>query len=179
MNLSWIADDFPRDYVAEIRAETPPGQPPVEGIYVTVTNHSGSCWTLPFFSAMPGYPLVTGLVSVPARNALLVICGGTASYVLVENPAQNQFIRQCMPTRQAVSSFEDQCVLLADYTSITCIGSLGVNWTSDRLVLDDLSLLGVENGEISFQGLDPSDPRKVVNGRIDVKTGAPLRHGRH
>lgn len=183
MHQQWISSDFPRNFDAFILDETPYEEPIYfsddlsgrgrDGIHVTF-RAAGEEWTGKFPYGMPGYPIMSGLVSCPNPECVIVFSAGTAYYLEVIK-------RKCIeidvfPAVSTATSRDVAIVCVLSHDRLACIDAQGIRWRSESVVPDDLAVEQIGGDKIILRGFDPMIQDAIRVG-ISTKTGALVERG--
>ena len=179
MNTQWIFDDYERHFEAEILDESPYEEPLYfskdswararDGLYVKVRPGGDvSPWVGKFTYRFPGFRLISGLVSCPDPNHLLVLSCGAASYVTVNPPGCLAI--PAVPAIEVFSAPTANCVFITDNNRIVAIDNSGIKWHSSSIVPDRLHIQGVDTDFIYVTGFDVSR-QSVVERRVALSRG--------
>jgi hypothetical protein len=174
---------FPRNYEVRVLEGAPPVHPveklyhyPVEleegdrdGAYLRVAALTGPAWVGFFVLGFDSDQVVSELCSSPDPDSFCVVVGGYAYLVRADDPAQWLRVEQRPVVDMRVLS-QQGLLLFAGFTSITAVGSSGIQWTTERLSWEGLTITEVNEDKLLGRGWDaPAD--KEVPFEVDLKTG--------
>lgn len=117
--------------------------------FLHLTHRNGVSW----IAAMTGdlaNPAVEGVHATPSETHCLTIVDSTAFLINTAQPGNIQFIGDCIQKVEKYLMFE--LILLLDFAAITAIGKEGLLWQTPRLVQDGISILNINDKEISGVG---------------------------
>jgi hypothetical protein len=174
---------FPRNYEVRILEAAPPVHPienlyhyPVEleegdrsGAYVRVTPQSGSAWAGFFALGFDSDQVVSQLCSTPNPERFCVVVGGYAYVVKASDPADWLRIEQRPVVDLRVLS-QHSLLLFAGFTSITAFGNSGIDWTTERLTWEGLTISAIDGDKLLGHGWDALADKEVPF-EVDLKTG--------
>jgi hypothetical protein len=174
---------FPRNYQAKLLECAPPVHPveklhhfPVqmeegdrEGAYVRVVPARGPAWTGFFALGFDSPQVLNAVFSCPDPDCLCVVAGGYAYLVKATDPAQWLQIEQ-RPVMEMSSVPQMNLLIVIGFTSITAVGSAGIQWTTARLSWDGVRLTRVGDSMVEGLGWDAVTDREVAF-TVDLKTG--------
>jgi hypothetical protein len=126
------------------------------------------------------------LVSGPGSQQLVAVNGGCAYLIDVLQPMRYE-VAPASPILRAEGVTEPALLLLVTFTDLVAIDPVGLLWRTDRLVLDDLMLVGATRESIVVRGSTLEGG--VAQVTLDPRTGLivsdsapmpdPLRQQRH
>ncbi|HEY2170828.1 MAG TPA: hypothetical protein VGJ30_14470 [Candidatus Angelobacter sp.] len=174
---------FPRNYEVRILEAAPPIHPieklyhyPVEleegdrsGAYVRVAPQSGPAWAGFFALGFDSDQVVNQVCSTPDPGRFCVVVGGYAYVVKAPNPAQWFRVEQSPVVDLRVLSHHD-LMLFVGFTSITAVGSSGIEWTTERLTWEGLTIIEVKGDKLLGHGWDALADKEVPF-EVDLHTG--------
>jgi hypothetical protein len=112
------------------------------------------------------------VVGWPDEESFCVVKTGTGVLVRASDPRADQEI-EVFPICDVLPIAEHGLVLFADFTSLSAYGPAGLIWRSDRLVMDELKILGFEGGGLRVTGYVADEYPEF---EVDIATGvAPDR----
>jgi len=145
-----------------------------EPLVVRVTDANGAKWIAMVESG--GMHSFRGLLAGPGDHSLVIANGGAAYVIDTRNPHNDRSI-STMPVVNVSAIRELGYLLLSGYTDLTAVDEDGVVWRTDRIVLDDLSVVEATASSITVSGstieggscqltIDPqtglvNDPRQI------------------
>jgi hypothetical protein len=151
-----------------------------DAVVIGVEPGDGRPWVGLFNARIPSPRGATGVVALPDRQSIAVLCAGAAYRVSAVSPGDWEEI-SVGGVEAPVLSIEPELVLFVEHTSIIAYGSDGLAWQTERLVWDDLHALRVDGSTLIAEGFDPPVGRTVSFG-VDLNTGksddAPNPDGR-
>ena len=151
--------------------EPHPGRGEHWGLMLEIAPEGGQAW-IGVFEGLGGY--LSAVLSTPNPSELLVIADGQPYLVKVDDPKTVEDL-PCLPTTQAMPILAWQMIILVDFTDLVAIGGKGILWRSERLVTDELRLVGVEGGVIKATGW--SGGQGDVAFDVDPATGRIIGPG--
>jgi hypothetical protein len=174
---------FPRNYEVRILEAAPPIHPveklyhyPVEleegdrsGAYVRVTPQSGAAWAGFFALGFDSDQVVSQLCSTPDPERFCVVVGGYAYLVNASDHADWLRIEQRPVVDLRVLS-QQGLLLFAGFTSITAFGNSGIDWTTERLTWEGLTITAIDGDKLLGHGWDALSDKEVPF-EVDLKTG--------
>ena len=174
---------FPRNYEVRILEAAPPVHPveklyhfPVEleegdrsGAYVRVTPQSGPAWVGFFALGFDSDQVVNQVCSTHDPGRFCVVVGGYAYVVNTSDPADWLRIEQRPVVDLRVLS-QHGLLLFAGFTSITALGNSGIEWTTERLTWEGLTITAIDGDKLRGRGWDALADREVPF-EVDLKTG--------
>jgi hypothetical protein len=174
---------FPRNYEVRILEAAPPVHPveklhhyPVEleegdrsGAYVRVTPQSGTAWVGFFALGFDSNQVINAVCSTPDPGQFCVVVGGYAYVVKASSPADWLRIEQRPVVDLRVLS-QQSLLLFAGFTSITALGSSEIEWTTERLTWEGLTITAIDGGRLLGHGWDALADKEVPFV-VDLKTG--------
>jgi hypothetical protein len=114
------------------------------------------------------------LIGWPDEHSLCVLYAGTATVVRANQPHAT-FEIDAFPITDSLVVPSDRLVLFADFTNLVAYDAGGLRWESERLVWDDLAIIGVDDGCVVLEGFDaPSDQQARFT--VELSTGTPHGH---
>jgi hypothetical protein len=174
---------FPRNYQVRLLQAAPPIHPveklyhyPVEleegdraGAYVRVEPQGQTPWTAFFALGFDSEMAINAIYSCPDPDFFCAIAGGYAYVVKACDPA-NWFRIEQRPATVVRAIPELRLILFAGFTSITALGASGIEWTTERLSWEGVSIAQVEGNELKGLGWD-AITNKEVPFAVDLRTG--------
>jgi hypothetical protein len=97
------------------------------------------------------------------------VVGGYAYVVNTSDPADWLRIEQRPVVDLRVLS-QHGLLLFAGFTSITALGNSGIEWTTDRLTWEGLTITAIDDGKLHGRGWDALADKEVPFV-VDLKTG--------
>jgi hypothetical protein len=147
-----------------------PGVTPRPDLLLQVTTANGKSWTGGVRAGEPSVAsAVTGALTTPNKNRLVVLARGDAYLIDVQDPTNYRALSMGCPVVAVKPVPRENVLLLATPWDATAIGPDGVLWTTGRLAIDGLRLDESQDGWIAGVA-DPRDlePRDFA---IDLRTG--------
>jgi hypothetical protein len=174
---------FPRNYEVRILEAAPPIHPieklhhyPVEleegdrsGAYVRVTPQNGTAWVGFFALGFDSDQVINAVCSTPDPGQFCMVVGGYAYVVKASSPADWLRIEQRPVVDLHVLS-QESLLLFAGFTSITALGSSGIEWTTERLTWEGLTITAIDGGSLFGHGWDALADKEVPFV-VNLKTG--------
>jgi hypothetical protein len=112
----------------------------------------------------------TAVTALPDRETFAVISDGDAYRVWASEPGHWSEISPGGGYSEPLTLPELELVVLADFTTLVAYGPSGPVWESERLVWDDLRVLGVDQERLLMQGFD-APKNAIVPFSVDLRTG--------
>ena len=134
----------------------------------------GDPWIGVFYGGQYRHPPAARgrLLGWPDEMSLCVVWAGGADVVRSDDPRATYEIDAIHPITDVLTIPDHRLVVFADFTNAAAYGADGHMWTSPRLALDELALVGAE-GEIlhasGFNGGRSDDPISV-----SLRPGQPI-----
>lgn len=174
---------LPRNYEVRILEAAPPIHPieklyhyPVEleegdrsGAYVRVTPGGCPAWMGFFALGFDSDQVVNQVCSTPDPGRFCVVVGGYAYVVKASDPAEWLRIEQRPVVDVRVLS-QQGLLLFFGFTSITALGNSGIEWTTERLTWEGLTIAAVDGDKLHGHGWDALADKEVPF-TVDLKTG--------
>jgi hypothetical protein len=174
---------FPRNYEVKMLEAAPPVHPieklyhyPLEleegdrsGAYLRVIPQGEQAWVGFFALGFDSDQVVNQVCSTPDPERFCVVVGGYAYVVKAANPAEWLRVEQ-RPVVDLQVLPQKALVLFAGFTSITAVGSSGIEWTTERLSWEGLTITEIDGDKMLGHGWDALAD-KDVPFEVDLKTG--------
>lgn len=174
---------FPQHYEIKLLSSAPPVHPleklyhyPVEleegdraGAYVRVVPQGKTPWTGFFALGFDADQAISAICSCPDPDSFCAIVGGYAYVVQASNPEQWFRIEQ-RPVTALRILIEQRQILFAGFHSITALGARGIQWTTERLSWEGISLGEIAGDRLQGKGWDAITDKEVPF-EVDLKTG--------
>jgi hypothetical protein len=140
-----------------------------DGLLLRFTTSNGNEWSGCF--AFGDYELC-GVFASPHPDRVCVVSNGTGYWVQVDDPEKSAQL-DALPIRDVRIVSDAQIMLVADFTSLSAIGSDGQLWRH-RVCWDDLRILDIQQGIVFGTGYDPTNSQcdksqfavELATGRI-------------
>jgi hypothetical protein len=184
MNQQFRLDvTFARNYEFKLLESAPPIHPverihhyPVEleegdraGSYVRIEPRGRPAWTAFFAQGFDSPLAINAICGCPDPNSLCAIVGGYGYVVKAFDSGMWFRIEQRPVTHLRVLS-QQQLILFAGFTSITALGVSGIEWTTERLSWEGISISEIKGNELQGLGWDAIANREVPFV-VDLRTG--------
>lgn len=174
---------FPRNYEVRILEAAPPVHPieklyhyPVEleegdrsGAYVRVSPQNGSAWVGFFALGFDSDQVVSQLSSTPDPDSFCVVVGGYAYVVKAADPREWLRVEQ-RPVVDMRVLLQQGLLLFAGFTSITAVGNSGIEWITERLTWEGLTITLIDGEKLLGHGWDALADKEVPF-EVDLQTG--------
>jgi hypothetical protein len=174
---------FPRNYEVRMVEAAPPVHPieklyhyPAEleegdrsGAYLRVTPQIGPAWVGFFALGFDSDQVVSSICSTPDPERFCVVVGGYAYLVKAADPADWLRVEQ-RPVVDLRVLPQQGLLLFGGFTSITAVGSAGIEWTTERLSWEGLTLTEIDADKLLGHGWDALADKEVPF-EVDLKTG--------
>jgi hypothetical protein len=135
-------------------------------IRVTVDDER---WVGTFTAGIDG---VQGVFATPDPRRVCCVVAGLAYVVDVKDPGAGAELAQWQ-TAGVMSVTGRDTLLLVGFVDMTALGQRGIEWRSERLVLDDLRVLQVSADEIVCSGTIPGHDAPRIT--LDPATGQLIK----
>lgn len=140
-----------------------------DGLIVQVTPIRRAPWFGIFSFGEVAKEGVTAIYTMPNPNQLCVVARGEGYLVEAENPVAWQPVRS-IPVIDARVILERKIVVFASFTDLVAYGASGIQWRSERLAWDRLSVVGTTSDYLTGEFWDhSSDEKKTFI--VDLTTG--------
>ncbi len=144
-----------------------------DGILIRVTPRDEEPWIGTFEFGSCG---LSGLFCTPDPDQLLVVSRGAAYLVGAATPADSDQL-PIFHITDVRTLLQPGLIIIADHTDLYAYGRAGLIWKTDRLCLDDLTILEITDTVIRGEGrereLFGSDPFEVRLSDGDRNGGLP------
>ena len=141
-----------------------------DGVVLVIDPASGDPWIGIFASSLLASPRgATCAVALPDRATLGVLSQGAAYRVAAHDCLDWEEISVGGTARPVVIE-PLELVLFVEHTIITAYGRAGLEWTSERLVWDELEVAEVDGCTLHAKGFDAQQNR-IVSFTLDLGTG--------
>lgn len=175
---------FPRNYELKVLQAAPPIHPveklyhyPVEleegdraGVYARVEPRGRTSWTGFFVEGFESEQAISMVCSCPDPDSVCVVAAGYAYVVKANDPGRWFRIEQRPVTALRVLE-EQRLILFAGFTSITALGDSGIQWTTERLSWEGISISAISVDKLRGVGWDAMADKEIAF-EVDLKTGA-------
>lgn len=170
---------FPANYTAEFVVD-PPDLPsdytfttheshPAKFRRIRVETNNGNSWTadVPVEDDIPRRAL-NQVISTPDPNVAVVVVGGMAYLVPVDDPSELDILELGEPIIGLLCAVDERLLVFASDWRITAISENGIQWQTDRLAIEGLHL--EDAGEKRLWAIaDPDTASRDVI--LDLSTG--------
>jgi hypothetical protein len=174
---------FPRNYEAKLLESAPPVHPlerlyhyPVEleegdrsGAYLRVVPNDGPAWAGFFALGFESDQVINALSSCPDADSLCVVVGGYAYVVKATDPASWFRVEQ-RPVMELRPVVECALLLLTGFTTISAVGRGGLQWTTERLSWEGVSITEISGNNLRGLGWDALTDKQVPF-EVHLQTG--------
>jgi hypothetical protein len=141
-----------------------------DGVVLGIEPASGDPWIGVFASSVLESPRgATRAVALPDRATLAVLSKGATYRIAAHDPLDWDEI-SAGGTASPVVIEPLELVLFVDHTVITAYGRAGLEWTSERLVWDELEVAEVDGCTLHAKGFD-APQNQIVSFTLDLRTG--------
>ena len=113
--------------------------------------------------------LRTSIHTCPRPDDLLAVAGGYAYLINTQAPERALFV-PLRPVTQVLAAEETGLILLAGFHRVAAIGAEGLQWESERLSWEGITLGEIVGNELHGMGWDMRTDREVPFS-VDLSTG--------
>jgi hypothetical protein len=174
---------FPRNYELRVLGSLPPVHPleklhhfPVEleegdrsGAYVRIEPKQGAAWYGFFALGFESDRMIHAAYSCPDPDTVCIVVGGYAYVVNTADPTQWFRIEQ-RPVLEVRVLSELGLLLFAGFTTIIALGRTGLQWTTERLSWEGISITEISGGKLRGLGWDALTDKEMPF-EVDLRTG--------
>jgi hypothetical protein len=148
-----------------------PQQELADGPILGVIPAEGDPWVGVFYGGGYGAPpaATSRVVGWPDEVSLCVVYTGNAVVVRSDSPEVNLEL-DVFPVCDVLAVPEHNMVVFADFTTLYAYNAKGFAWGTDRLVWDELKILGVEGDAVRLSGFD-APANAYPEFTVDLRTG--------
>lgn len=139
------------------------------GLAVEVTPYRSKDWLGVFLLGYQSPKALSGVFCCPNPDAICIVSGGRGYMIPVQNPDQGQEL-EAFPITNVICLVENELIILADFTTLHAFGPNGKEWSTRRLVYDDLKIVDINPVQIRGTGWDGPMNREV-DYVVDLATG--------
>lgn len=138
-------------------------------VEVVVEPWGRPMWTATFAAPDPGVRALTAVLGTPSPTGLCVVERGAAFVGDVLEPAGFSVVDTRHPVMGAEELTAEGVLLLLTPWSITAIGQSGHLWTSERIAIDGLRVVGAGSGWL--RGVADPDGDEPRDFSLNLATG--------
>ena len=139
------------------------------GAYLRVVPQNGTPWVGFFALGFDSAQVAHGIFSCPDAGSFCVAAGGYAYIVSAAGPQNWEQVNQ-RPVLEIKSVLHLKLLLFIGFTSITACGETGMQWTTERLSWEGLSIAEIKGEKLSGTGWDALKDKDVAF-EVDLRTG--------
>lgn len=144
---------------------------------IRVDPADGELWIGVFYGSQSyGVPPAAPgrLIAWPDERSFCVVYAGNGTVVHTYKPEESYEIEP-FPITDLLVVPSHGVVVFADFIHVTAYGAEGLRWETERLVWDDLAIVGVEGERLIARGFNaPSDRNDEFT--VELATGKPHGH---
>ena len=176
--------ELAHDYAVQPDAELPIGKPDGQLFEFSAGLPSGArnrClvqvrpgeradWTGRFVGDYDEPPAISIVSSSPDPRKVCVVCSGRGYIVDTARPDEFDLV-ECFPICSVTTIRSAAVIVFGNFTDLAAYDRGGLSWKATKLVSDELSIVEIENGLITVEGLNAMSGSSM-RITVDARTGA-------